>query len=85
VDVLNTGEVPPNLGNFQIVSPRMTPVPLPPCEPPESPKLRRSTVYKILGIIILILLAYWMCKVWSHLLPAQPVQYPADYTFPQIY
>jgi hypothetical protein len=49
-------------------------------EPPESPKLRKTTVYKIVAVIILILVAYWLWKMYTHLPPAQPLQYPADYT-----
>ena len=46
-------------------------------EPPE-PKLRKSTVYKIVAVIILVLLAYWFWKTYTHLPPPQPLQYPSD-------
>jgi hypothetical protein len=43
---------------------------------PEPPKLRKSTVYKIVMIIILLLIAYWLWKAYTYLPPPQPLQYP---------
>jgi len=48
-------------------------------EVPEPPKLKKSTVIKIGIVVILVLLAYWLWKVFIHLPPAHPLQYPADY------
>ena len=59
-----------------------------PYEPPEPPESKNSTrhisgiprvAYKIVGVIILILLVYWVWKMYTRLPPARPIQYPADY------
>jgi hypothetical protein len=52
---------------------------LPPHDPRRPPKIARSTVYKIAIIVILLVLAYCMWRVFTHLPPAQPLKYPADY------
>jgi hypothetical protein len=46
-------------------------------EPPEPPKLRKSTVYKVVVVIILVLVAYWLWKIYTHLPPPQPLSYPS--------
>lgn len=58
----------------------MSPEPPASHEPPEPPKLRKSTVYKIVTVIIFVLIAYWLWKIYTHLPPTQPLQYPADYS-----
>jgi hypothetical protein len=55
----------------------MPPEPPAPHEPPERAKSKRSTVYKIVTVIIFVLLAYWVWKIYTHI-PAQPLQYPAE-------
>jgi hypothetical protein len=62
-----------------------------PYEPPEPPELpepqSKNTarigipliVYKIVGLILLILLVYWVWRTYTRLPAAQPVQFPADY------
>ena len=47
--------------------------------PAERPKLNKTTVYKIVAVVILLLIIYWMWKTYTHLPPTQPPHYPADY------
>ncbi len=58
-----------------------------PYEPPESPESKNSArhtgipviAYKIVGLILLVLLVYWLWRTYTHLPPAQPTRYPAEY------
>jgi len=58
-----------------------------PYEPPESPESKNSArhtgipviAYKIVGLILLILLVYWVWRTYTRLPAAQPIHYPADY------
>jgi hypothetical protein len=52
---------------------------LPPHDPPRSPKITGSTVYKIVIVVLILVLAYLIWRVFTHLPPAHPLQYPADY------
>jgi len=62
-----------------------------PYEPPEPPSVRTSPhvpripviAYKIAGLILLVLLVYWLWRTYTRLPAAQPVQFPADYTPPR--
>jgi hypothetical protein len=57
----------------------MSAIPPAPQWSPEPPKLNKSTVYKIVIVIVLVLLACWLWRVYKHLPPAHPLQYPAAY------
>jgi hypothetical protein len=58
-----------------------------PYEPPESPESKNNArhtgipviVYKIVGLILLILLVYWLWRTYTRLPAAQPIRYPAEY------
>jgi hypothetical protein len=51
-----------------------------PCESPKPQKLRKSAVYKIVTVIILVLLALWLWRIYTRLPPAHPLQYPAAFS-----
>ena len=62
----------------------MTALPYEPPEPPESKDSARQNgiptiVYKVVGVILLALLIYWVWKLYTRLPPPHPIQYPADY------
>jgi hypothetical protein len=43
---------------------------------PQPPLLKSSTIYKTLLVIAVVLIAFWLWRVYTHLPPAQPLQYP---------
>jgi hypothetical protein len=57
----------------------MTQEPLEPGWAPEPPKVKKGTVFKIGIVIAIVLLGYWLWRIYSHLPPAHPLEYPADY------
>ena len=54
----------------------------PPHKVSKAPKLRKSTVYKIVMVIVVLVIAYGLWKAYTHLPPPQPLQYPSRLQFP---
>ena len=58
-----------------------------PYEPPQSPESKNSArhtgipivAYKIVGLILLVLLGYWLWRTYTRFAAAQPIRYPAEY------
>lgn len=66
----------------------MSVLPYEPPEPPEPPESKNSArhppgipviAYKIVGVILVALLIYWLWRTYTRFPPAQPIHYPADY------
>jgi hypothetical protein len=49
--------------------------------PPEPRPVIPGIVYKVVGVIFIILLMVWLWRTYTHLPPAQPLGYPAEYLF----
>jgi hypothetical protein len=58
-----------------------------PYEPPQRPESKNSArhagipivAYRIVGLILLVLLVYRLCRTYTRLPAAQPIRYPAEY------
>jgi hypothetical protein len=57
----------------------MTQEPPEPGWAPEPPKVKKGTVFKIGIVMAIVLLGYWLWRIYTHLPPARPLEYPADY------